>query len=36
LTLLQLRQYDNLCRLEYNEKAFERLRKLIHDASYDY
>jgi omega-amidase len=34
--LLQLRQYDNPGGLEYNEKTFERIRKMIHDPSYGY
>ncbi len=36
VAILQLRQYDNLDGLEYNEKAFEHIRKMIHDASYDH
>ena len=36
IAILQLRQYDNLGGLEYNEKAFEHIRKMIHDASYDH
>jgi omega-amidase len=36
IAILQLRQYDNLDGLEYNEKAFEHIRKMIHDASYDH
>lgn len=36
IAILQLRQYDNLDGLEYNEKVFEHIRKMIHDASYDH
>jgi omega-amidase len=36
IAILQLRQYDNLDGLEYNEKASEHIRKMIHDASYDH
>ena len=31
-----MRQYDKLDGLEYTEKAFEHIRKMIHYASYDY